>query len=231
MALFALSDTHLSLGGDKPMDIFGERWTNHTERIEYFWKKTVTDGDTVVIPGDISWGMSLEDALPDLRFLDALPGKKILGKGNHDFWWSTLTKMNALLEKEKLQSISFLFNNAYTVEGAAVCGTRGWFFEGADMPGVDREKVIAREVGRLRRSLECGKALGGEPLVFMHFPPVFGDFICEELLSVLLEFGVKKCFYGHIHGPYSLPRVFTYRDIDFAIVSADHLQFMPLCVL
>ena len=231
MAIFALSGTRLSLGGDKPMDIFGERWTNHTERIAYFWKKTVSEGDTVVIPGDISWGLSLEEALPDLRFLDALPGKKIIGKGNHDFWWSTLSKMNALLEKEKLSTLSFLFNNAYAVEGKAVCGTRGWFFEGADMPGVDREKVVAREVGRLRRSLEAGRTLGGEMLVFMHFPPVFGDFLCKDLIDVLSEFGVKRCFYGHIHGPYSLPRVFVYRDISFTIVSADHLQFQPLRVL
>ena len=135
------------------------------------------------------------------------------------------------LEKEKLTSISFLFNNAFSVEGAAVCGTRGWFFEGADMPGVDREKVIAREAGRLRRSLEAGRALGGELLVFMHFPPVFGDFICEELLFVLAEFEVKRCFYGHIHGPYSLPRTFTCKGVEFSIVSADHLQFQPLRVL
>ena len=112
-----------------------------------------------------------------------------------------------------------------------MCGTRGWFFEGADMPGVDREKVVAREVGRLRRSLEAGRTLGGEMLVFMHFPPVFGDFLCKDLIDVLSEFGVKRCFYGHIHGPYSLPRVFVYRDISFTIVSADHLQFQPLRVL
>lgn len=228
MALFALSDPHLSLLGGKPMDIFGERWKNHTERLAYFWKKAVGEGDTVVIPGDISWGMTLEECLPDLKFLDNLPGKKILGKGNHDYWWSTASKIQKVFKEEHLENLSLLYNNAYLADGFSICGSRGWFSDSASPPGINRQKIILREAGRLERSLAAGAALGGkEMLAFLHFPPVFGDFVCGELLQVLLKYGVKRCFYGHMHGQYSIPKSFEYAGIRFIIIAADHLQFTP----
>lgn len=229
MALYVLSDTHLSLSTGKPMDIFGERWKDHTARLSHFWRETVSDSDTVVIPGDISWGMTLEEAVPDLRFLDTLPGKKILSKGNHDYWWATAAKIRATFEKENLTTLSLLFNNAYLVDDLGICGTRGWFSDAACPSGVDRPKIVAREAGRLTRSLEAGKALGAKELVaFLHFPPTLGEFVCRELLDVLHAYGVKRCYYGHMHGQYSIPKEFTFEGISFIISSADYLQFCPL---
>lgn len=229
MALFVLSDPHLSIASQKPMDIFGERWKDHKERIEYFWKKTVADIDTVVLPGDISWGMTMEEALPDLRFLDALPGRKILGKGNHDYWWGTAGKINGIFKEQGLTSLFLLFNNAYPMENVALCGTRGWFTDAASPGGVDKEKIVHREAGRLERSLLAGRALEKEELlVFLHFPPVLGDFYCTPLMEVLKRYGVKRCFYGHMHGQYSIPKEFTREGISFSIASADYLQFVPL---
>ena len=229
MALYVLADTHLSLQNDKPMDIFGERWHGHTEKIKYFFEKDITNDDTVVIPGDVSWALTLEEALPDLKFLDALPGKKIVGKGNHDYWWSTAAKIKKLFDENGVTSISLLFNNAYKVGRFAVCGTRGWFSDAASPAGVDRPKIVAREVGRLKRSLEAGVNLGAEePLAFLHFPPVFGDFLCRELLDVLHEYGVKRCYFGHLHGQYGIPKSFDFEGISFTIVASDYLQFRPL---
>lgn len=229
MALYVLSDTHLSLASGKPMDVFGERWAKHTERISYFFNREITENDTVVIPGDVSWGMTLEEAMPDLLFLDALPGKKILGKGNHDYWWATVTKIEKAFAEKGIKRISLLFNNAYRVDDFAVCGTRGWFTDAASPAGVDKDKIVAREAGRLRRSLEAGKATGArELLAFLHFPPVFSDFLCRELVDILHEYGVKRCFYGHLHGQYAIPKRFDFEGIGFFITAGDHLQFRPL---
>ena len=231
MALYALSDTHLSFAVNKPMDIFGNRWKDHPSRIKYFWEKKITENDTIVLPGDISWGMSLDEAVPDLRFLDSLPGTKILGKGNHDYWWDTVSKIEKALNQNEIHTVKLLFNNAFEVGEYAVCGSRGWFTENASPTGTDFEKIVAREAGRLRRSLEAGKALEKkEMLVFLHFPPVMNDFVCKEILEVLHEFGVKRCFYGHMHGIYNIPMTFTFDGIDFSIVAADHLQFDPVMI-
>ena len=232
MALFVLSDTHLSLSTGKPMDVFGERWKDHTARIEHFFKTEIKEEDTVVIPGDISWGLTLAEALPDLLFLDRLPGKKILGKGNHDYWWGTTAKVQKLFLDNGITKLSLLFNNAYRIGDVAVCGTRGWFSETASPAGVDRPKIVAREAGRLRRSLEAGKATGARELIaFLHFPPVFGEFLCPPLLDVLKQYGVRRCYYGHLHGQYHVPPCFSYDGIDFYIAAADHLQFRPLPVI
>ncbi len=229
MALFALSDTHLSLRTEKPMDIFGERWKNHTERLKYFWEKAVGKEDTVVIPGDISWGMTFEECQPDLKFLNDLPGKKILGKGNHDYWWSTVSKTQKFFDDSGFDTLSLLHNNAYLVGNLAVCGSRGWFSDSANPSGIDRRKIVLREAGRLERSLEAGAELRAEELLaFLHFPPVLGDFVCQELLDVLEKYHVKRCFYGHMHGQYSIPKFFDYAGIRFTVVAADHLQFQPL---
>lgn len=231
MALYALSDTHLSHAVNKPMDIFGNRWKDHTERIEYFWKRSVKDEDTVVLPGDISWGMTLEEALPDLLFLASLPGTKIIGKGNHDYWWVTLSKIQKALDAKGVDSIKLLYNNAFPCENYAVCGSRGWFTENASPSGTDFQKIVLREAGRLERSLLAGQQLQKEELlVFLHFPPVMNDFVCREILDVLHKYNVKRCFYGHMHGQYNIPMTFSYEEIDFSIVAADHLQFDPLLI-
>lgn len=229
MALFVLADTHLSWSTHKPMDIFGDRWKNHTEKLAENWCAVVGENDTVVIPGDISWGMTAEEALPDLRFLHDLPGKKIISKGNHDYWWQTTAKLNALFAANGLDSLSILHNNAYLAEGFRICGTRGWFTESAAPGGADYRKLVAREAGRLRLSLETHADFPGETLVFLHFPPVWmpGNYVCREILDVLHQNGIKRCFFGHMHGQYNLPGTVSFEEIDFTLVSADYLSFLP----
>lgn len=228
MSLYVLGDPHLSHGVDKPMDIFSG-WTDHVERLERNWRETVKDGDTVVLAGDISWGMNLNEALPDLQFIDALPGSKIILKGNHDYWWETMAKMQRYLSEHGIMTISFLHNNAYRVGDVAVCGTRGWFY---DAHGDHDEKVIAREAGRLRTSINEGKKLGGEPVAFLHYPPVQGGRECPEIMNVLLECGIKRCYYGHLHGRKNHQNATTglYKGIDFRLIACDHTQFRVIPV-
>ena len=228
MSLFALGDLHLSLGEDKPMDVFAG-WNDYVQRLEENWKRLVTDEDTVVLAGDISWGMKLEETLTDFRFIDSLPGKKLLLKGNHDYWWSTKRKMDAYLQENGLASIQILFNNAYRVGEYAVCGTRGWFLEN-DTP--EDVKVLNREVGRLKLSLEEALKLGGEPVVFLHYPPYYRGVECPEIMDVLLEYGIKKCYYGHIHGKKNFRLAFegVYKGVDFRLISCDKVGFMPVLV-
>ena len=183
MSLYCIGDLHLSLGEDKPMDVFAG-WNDYVQRLEENWRRLVTDDDTVVIAGDISWAMRLEETLTDFRFIDALPGKKLLLKGNH--------------------SMQILFNNAYAVGDYTVCGTRGWFLEN-DTP--EDIKVLAREVGRLRLSLGEAEKLGGEPVVFLHYPPYYRGVECAEIMDVLAEHGIGKCYYGHIHGKKSFSQI------------------------
>ncbi len=156
MAIYTIADTHLSLTTDKPMDIFGSRWENYIEKLTNGWKSAVTDEDTVVIPGDISWGMNLEEALEDFRFLESLPGKKLLGKGNHDYWWTSLTKMNAFFEENGLTTLKFLYNNAYSCEDINICGSRGWYVDKNNSPkNTDYDKIVSREAARLELSLSA----------------------------------------------------------------------------
>ena len=196
MSLYAIGDTHLSLGTDKPMDIF-RGWDNYVERLEANWKRLITDSDTVVIPGDISWAMKLENAVEDFSFINSLPGQKLILKGNHDYWWNTMSKMNAFLEENSFSSIKFIFNNAYRIGDYSICGTRGWFFDDTEQHS---EKVINREAQRLKTSIEAGKALGGEPLVFLHYPPVSVSQVCEPIYNILLEENIRYCYYAHLHG-------------------------------
>ncbi len=228
MSLFALGDLHLSLGEDKPMDVFAG-WNDYVQRLEENWKRLVTDEDTVVLAGDISWGMKLEETLTDFRFIDSLPGKKLLLKENHDYWWSTKRKMDAYLQENGLASIQILFNNAYRVGEYAVCGTRGWFLEN-DTP--EDVKVLNREVGRLKLSLEEALKLQGEPVVFLHYPPYYRGVECPEIMDVLLEYGIKKCYYGHIHGKKNFRLAFegVYKGVDFRLISCDKVGFMPVLV-
>lgn len=228
MSLFVIGDTHLSLSTNKPMDIFGG-WNAHEQRLETNWRALVADADTVVIPGDISWGMTLEEAKADFVFLNSLPGRKLLLKGNHDYWWTTRRKMDAFFAENGLDTLTVVHNDAVVVEDSvAVCGTRGWFFDAEQDAD---QKVLNREIGRLRTSVEAAVKTGLEPIVFLHYPPVWGDERCQAFLDVLSEFGIKRCFYGHVHGP-GIGQAFN-AEIDgvtLRLASADALKFVPLYI-
>ena len=228
MSLFVIGDLHLSLGEDKPMDVFSG-WNDYVQRLENNWRRLITDDDTVVIAGDISWAMKLEETLTDFRFIHSLPGKKLLLKGNHDYWWATKKKMDEFISVNHLDSLSILFNNAFRVGEYAVCGTRGWFLENEAPEDI---KVLNREVGRLKMSLEQAKKHGGEPVVFLHYPPYYRGLECSEMMDVLLEYGVKKCYYGHIHGKKNFRLAFEgeYRGINFRLISGDKVEFVPVLV-
>ena len=223
MALFVLGDTHLSLGGAKPMDVF-PGWGGYVEKLEANWRKLVKPEDTVVLAGDISWAMRLSDARRDFAFLDGLPGRKLIMKGNHDYWWSTANKMNAFFKAEGFDTLRLLHNNAYTVEGWALCGTRGWLFDAGEPHD---EKVMNREIGRLRLSLEAAEP-GKEKLVFLHYPPVYTGADAPEIVAVLKEYGIRRCFYAHLHG--KAIRFAVQGEVDgirYKLVSADGLHFCP----
>lgn len=234
--IHAISDLHLSLNADKPMHIFGPRWQNHADKLRSRWCALVNPEDTVVIPGDISWAMSLPEAEADFRFIESLPGKKLIGKGNHDFWWTSAAKMRKTLDLWGVTSVQFLHNNAYRVEDKVICGSRGWFIEEKQqntVGPVDYEKLVNRECTRIDLSLTEGEKLGDEStetLLFLHFPPTYGDFTCDPIIDVLIKHRVTQCFYGHIHGNYTYPQKTEYRGITFTMISADYLDFYPMRV-
>ncbi len=243
MAIFVISDLHLSTRAEtnKSMEVFGARWQDYISKIQRNWNAVVGVSDTVVVPGDISWATRLEESLDDLTFLNSLNGKKLIGKGNHDFWWSTAKKMKVFFEQNGLDSLDILYNNAYVVEDRIICGTRGWFpDEGRQNTAdeVDCQKVINREIVRLKLSLDSAKALyklereqNGRELpieVFLHFPPVWKDFVMQELVDILLEYGIKQVYFGHIHNAYSSAASFLHKDIRFTLTSSDFLSFYPL---
>lgn len=223
MALYTIGDLHLSLSVNKPMDIFGEVWQGHTEKLKESFSH-LTDKDTTVLCGDSSWGISLEESLEDFRFIDALPGQKLLLKGNHDYWWETAAKMNAFLEKNDLKTIRFLHNNCYFYGDYAICGTRGWFSDEETPDMAHNRKVLNREVQRLELSLQ---AAGEKPILcFLHYPPMYQGYECPEILNALQKYNVKACCYGHLHGPSHKRAIEGNRfGIDFSLVSADYLKF------
>ncbi|MBQ4612684.1 MAG: metallophosphoesterase [Clostridia bacterium] len=226
MALFAIGDPHLSLGTDKPMTVF-PGWDDYVERLEKNWRELVGPQDTVVLAGDISWGMSLEQAREDLAFLNALPGQKLLFKGNHDYWWTTRRKMDTFLSDNGFDTLRIVHNDAVAVDGRfAVCGSRGWFND--DGVEADR-KVLLREVGRLRASIEAAKKTGLEPVVFLHYPPLFAGQRCEELLEVLRDEGIGRCYYGHVHSA-GIRMAFNgeHEGVHYQLISADALGFCPM---
>lgn len=227
MALYAIGDLHLSIGKDKPMDVFSG-WTNYTDRLRDGFSK-LSEEDVCVICGDVSWGMSLEESLEDFRFIAALPGRKIVLKGNHDYWWTTLTKMYTFFSRQGLPGIEILNNNCYAVGDVAVCGTRGWFFEEETGTAHD-QKILAREVQRLEASL---KAAGDdrEKMVFLHYPPLYKNYRCPEIIELMKLYGVKSCWYGHIHSHGHRAAVTGLVDgIDYHMVSADYVGFAPVPV-
>ena len=224
MSLFVIGDTHLSLSVDKPMDVF-KGWTDYTDRLKNNWNRVVSPEDSVVIPGDISWAMNFDEAVKDFSFLNSLNGKKYILKGNHDYWWNTMSKMNGFLEDNGYDTVKIIHNNAYSVEGFALAGSRGWFYD--DTAEADK-KVILREAGRLRTSLRAASELGGELVAFLHYPPISSVQRCDEILSVLEEFSVKRCYFGHLHGfvPPENTKI-EWNGTVFSLVSADYLDFCP----
>lgn len=229
MALFTISDLHLSFGTDKPMDVFSHKWANHAEKIKNNWNTVITSDDIVVVGGDLSWGMRKDDTESDFEFLNSLNGRKILIKGNHDYWWSTLNKLNCFVLEKGYKNISFLQNNAIDAGNYVVCGTRGWLYSD-DCTKDEDVKIYNRELLRLENSLEDSKKFGGNPVVFMHYPP-YKNFSEPDYnyVSLMKEYGVSACIFGHIHGD-ACNSVFKgeYENIKFLLASSDYLDFMPI---
>lgn len=224
MAIFVIGDLHLSLGADKPMDVF-RGWQGYVERLEVSWRAQIAPEDTVVLAGDTSWAMKLEDTAADFAFLQSLPGKKLLVKGNHDYWWNSAAKMRAFFAAQGFTTLEILHNNAWEAEGCALCGTRGWMIDAADPQD---EKVRAREQGRLKASLAAA-APGCEKLAFLHYPPVSPGGTAEGMVALLHEYGVRRCCYGHLHGAaIRTARQGLVDGIEYRLISADALGFCPL---
>lgn len=236
MSLYVLSDLHLSTSDvtNKSMEVFGNSWNDYMNRIEKYWRAVIDDEDTVIVPGDVSWAMTMEEGLSDFKFIDSLPGRKILGKGNHDFWWSTMTKIKNFFAENEIKTIDILYNNAFAVDEFIVTGTRGWFYDQYKQNVInetDFEKVVARETIRLDMGLTEAKKLEDgmrETIVFMHFPPVWNGFECRPIIDKLHEYNIKRCYFGHIHGNYFVPKVTNFEGIDFILTSADYLKFAPM---
>ncbi|MBR1423881.1 MAG: metallophosphoesterase [Ruminococcus sp.] len=225
MSLFVIADLHLSLGVNKPMDIFGG-WKDHVARLEENWQAKVKPDDTVVIPGDISWGMNYEQSKADFAFIDRLNGIKIISKGNHDYWWETKTKTERFFKENGFETLHILHNNHYRYGNIGICGTRGWINE-PDEPS--DAKVLAREAGRLRMSIESALTEGLEPVAFLHYPPVYGSSCNYDMLDVLHQYKVKRCYYGHLHGNAHNYAINGQRDgIEYRLIASDFLQFDPL---
>lgn len=230
MSIYAIADLHLSLNHPKPMDIFGQNWENHIEKIKQDWFSKVTENDTVLIPGDFSWETYLEDTYKDFEFLNSLPGKKILLKGNHDYWWTTLTNIRKYLCNNNFNTIDILFNNSYEVENYLIAGTRGW-----DYSLISDRKIIEREINRLKLSLDNAKQIDNkkEIIVCMHYPPISKNYINNEfeqkIIDLLKMYKVKKCYYGHLHGSaHNQAIIGNIEGIEFKLISADYLKFKLL---
>lgn len=224
MAIFTIGDLHLPLGIDKPMNIFGSQWDNYVERIAANWSAVVREGDTVVIPGDFSWATYIEQAQKDFEYLDKLPGKKIIIKGNHDYWWTTMSKLNEYLMKNEFSSISFLQNNSFAAEGISICGTRGWIYPAWATFTTDDEKYFNREVGRLELSLKAAQT--DEIYVFTHYPPMSRECEGNAFTEMMKKYNVKRCYYGHLHGYSHANRIPGAVDgIEYHLVSSDYLRF------
>jgi len=227
MSLYAIGDLHLSLAANKPMDVFGPGWADHVRRLEDSFSRLAGD-DLTVLCGDTSWGIDLAESLADFRWIDRLPGRKLLVKGNHDYWWGTAAKMKKFFAENAISTIDILHNNCYFYHGYALCGTRGWFYE--EEQSAHNEKVLHREVGRLEASLQ---AADGHPiLAFLHYPPLYTGYRCPEILAALEARGVRRCFYGHLHGPTHRRAIEgTVGTVDYRLVSADYLGFSPKKIL
>ena len=224
MALYAIGDLHLCLGAPKPMDIFGGAWLGYMDKLKE-GLSCITADDTTVLLGDLSWALSLDEARDDFAWINDIPGKKIILKGNHDYWWSTASKFYKFCADNNFSDMWVLNNNHYEYNGYALCGTRGWFFE-EERCGAHDEKVFKRELLRLESSL---KSAGELPkIVFLHYPPRYKGYTCDEILELLNRYDVRCCFYGHLHGAsHGLAMEGQWDGIDYKLVAADKLNFMP----
>ncbi len=231
IAVYAISDLHLSTNTDKSMEVFGSGWTDYMNRIRSNWLNTVTDADTVVIGGDISWEMKLEDCESDFRFISSLPGRKIIFKGNHDYWWETLSKMTALVKKHNFNTIEFCNNNAFLADDVVICGTRWWLDPTSDEFGKDDDKIYAHELTRLENSLKAAELKKSENiLAVVHYPPFTeSGKVNKEISALFSRYKVKKCVYGHLHGAGLKKGVQGVIDgVEYKITSADYLDFTPV---
>lgn len=228
MALYAIGDLHLCLGADKPMDIFGGAWVGYMDKLRD-GLAVITEKDTTVLLGDLSWALDLGNAKADFAFINSIPGKKIILKGNHDYWWSTVAKFNKFCSENGFSNMEILNNNHFEYDGFAICGTRGWFFE-EERSSEHDEKVFKRELLRLEASL---KSAGELPkMVFLHYPPKYRGYECPEILELLEKYQVRRCFYGHLHGAsHALAMEGIWNGVDYKLVAADRLGFHPWLVL
>ena len=228
--IFAIADTHLSFASDKPMDIFGDAWKGHAARLDAAWREEVSEDDLVVVAGDISWALKLEDAIPDLDFLDRLPGRKLLVRGNHDLWWQKITKLNAMYD-----DMRFLQNDhAFQGEGRAVCGSRGWGLPGLEDYGADDEKILARELIRLQMSLDKAATAGASEIICaMHFPPALTPHNVSPFTELIEQYPVSQVVYGHLHGPQAFRKgiMGEHRGVQYRLASCDYLGFRPLRIV
>lgn len=228
MALYAISDLHLALSGNKPMDIFGENWYLHDEKIKGNWLEVIKSMDTVLIGGDISWSMKMEDGQKDLEWIHELPGKKIIIKGNHDYWWGSITKLNNMYEDMK-----FIQNNFFTYNDYAICGTRGWVCKGSDAFKEEDEKIYNRELNRLKLSLEEACKAGFKKFICMiHYPPTNEKFQDSGFTEIFKSYGVEKVIYGHLHGNFHYKILQGIRDdVEYILTSCDYINFAPIKIL
>ncbi|HCX61490.1 metallophosphoesterase [Sedimentibacter sp.] len=225
MKIFAIADLHFDSQKGKPMNVFGDNWINHEEKIIENWKRVVSEDDLVLIPGDISWAGKLNEAIEDLLRIDELPGIKIIGKGNHDYWWSTSSKLNKL----NLKTIKFLKNNSYEFDDVSVCGTRGWDTMEEHADAKSNEKIYLRELNRLRISLECAGKKGNKIIVMLHYPPFNSAGLPNEFFHMLKEFKTDVCIYGHLHGEdgHKNVREGLIEQVQVHCVSSDYMDFKP----
>ena len=228
MALYAIGDLHLCLGVEKPMDIFGGAWVGYMDKLKE-GMSVIRPEDTTILLGDLSWALSLEDSKADFAWIHEIPGRKIILKGNHDYWWSTASKFYKFCEGNGFSDMFILNNNYYEYEGYAICGTRGWFFE-EERSGEHDEKVFKRELLRLEASLKAAREL--PKIAFLHYPPRYKGYECQEILDILQRYDVRRCFYGHLHGAsHGLAQEGVWDGIEFKLVAADKLNFKPHLVL
>ncbi len=230
MSIYAIGDLHLSFapGIKKPMDIYGSAWKNHAERLKENWIDRIGPEDTVVLAGDISWGLRLPEALYDLEWIHKLPGKKIIFKGNHDLWWSGIGKLNSLFD-----SIHFVQNTAYEAEGVFLCGSRGWICPGNDDFRLEDEKIYKRELLRLELSLKDAEKQGaGERIGVLHFPPSACSRCGSGFTRMFEEAGVKKVVYGHLHGEDAFRSGLKgdHKGVEYSLVSLDYLKCRPMLI-
>ncbi|MBP3447928.1 MAG: metallophosphoesterase [Clostridia bacterium] len=230
MAIYAISDLHLPFGIDKPMNIFGRAWEGYTEKLYENWNSVVSKEDTVILPGDFSWATYLAESIPDFQFLEKLPGNKIISKGNHDYFYTTMTKMEQFLFEEGFSSVKILHNNFFLVENLLICGSRGWDIISQ---GEEDIKLVNREATRLELSILAARKEHPQlPIfAFLHYPPIYRQNPEREnpIRSVLEQYGVERCFYGHLHAK-GIDNAFVgeYNNISYELISADYLEFMPM---